>query len=100
MRLPSWVINGTTVLPAQSQSARNVATGGATVDHQQGEPTKITSYGLVFGGVGFGRNDLEKVAVRRFGDLPRHGARIAAVGEIGHQHLRAGCGLRLCIHIG
>ena len=30
MRLPSWVINGTTVLPAQSQSARNVATGGAT----------------------------------------------------------------------
>ena len=44
MRLPSWVINGTTVLPAQSQSARNVATGGATVDHQQGEPTKITSY--------------------------------------------------------
>ena len=84
MRLPSWVINGTTVLPAQSQSARNVATGGATV----------------FGGVGRGRNDLEKIAARRFGDLPRHGARIAAVGEIGHQHLRAGCGLRLCIHIG
>ena len=74
MRLPSWVINGTTVLPAQSQSA--------------------------FGGVGRGRNDLEKIAARRFGDLPRHGARIAAVGEIGHQHLRAGCGLRLCIHIG
>jgi len=56
--------------------------------------------GSVFGGVGRGRNDLEKIAARRFGDLPRHGARIAAVGEIGHQHLRAGCGLRLCIHIG
>ena len=42
MRLPSWVINGTTVLPAQSQSARNVATGGATVDHQQGEPTNMS----------------------------------------------------------
>ena len=44
MPLPSWVINGTTVLPAKSQEERNVATGGAMVAHQQGEPTKITSY--------------------------------------------------------
>ena len=36
MPLPSWVINGTTVLPAKSQEVRNVATGGAMVAHQQG----------------------------------------------------------------
>ena len=38
MRLPSCVMKGMRVLPVKSCAARKVATGGATVDHQQGEP--------------------------------------------------------------
>ena len=49
MRLPPCVMNGATVFPDQSYAARNVATGGATVPHQQGEPTKTTSYAPMSG---------------------------------------------------
>lgn len=101
MRLPPCVMNGATVFPDQSYAARNVATGGATVPHQQGEPTKTTSFGqaplqrgpvspanlalglgrngIVLRRVGALRDDLEKIPVRSLGNLPRHFARVAAM---------------------
>jgi hypothetical protein len=86
------------------------------VAHQQGEPTKITSYcersptgffsagrtpgfdllfalvdhGPVFRGVGRRGNDLEQISARGLADLPRHLTGVAAVGEIGHQHFSGG----------
>ena len=94
MRLPPCVMNGATVFPDQSYAARNVATGGATVPHQQGEPTKtlqrgpvspadlalgLGRNGIVLRRVGALRDDLEKIPVRSLGNLPRHFARVAAM---------------------
>ena len=105
MRLPPCVMNGATVFPDQSYAARNVATGGATVPHQQGEPTKnhvvcadvgqaplqrgpvspadlalgLGHNGIVLRRVGALRDDLEKIPVRSLGNLPRHFARVAAM---------------------
>ena len=53
MRLPSCVMNGAMVLPERSYEERKVATGGAIVYHQQGDPTKMMSYFPRFSGFYF-----------------------------------------------